>query len=253
MAEERGDGFEAHAAIDGLGRESVAELVRVDPADAGVVRDPADHAADAVAVDGGDVVGEESSGACDVVRVAGLPVGDQVDECRVERDVAVVAELADGDVQGVMVADLDNGICGQVAEFADAHAGACQEQHTEFAERVGFGLGVVHERCHLVVIEKLWEWFGAGWDVAVDDRVAAWCVVELPVDDPVEEHLHHSQALADRVRRQRLTSGEVDVGDALEFERLDVRPIDVGGAANRRVVGDDPDTEPDEGVGDRHD
>ena len=36
VAEQRGDGFEAHAAVDGLGGEGVAELVGVDVADAGL-------------------------------------------------------------------------------------------------------------------------------------------------------------------------------------------------------------------------
>ncbi len=75
-------------------REGVAKLVRVDVADPSVVRDPADHAGNAVAVHGRVGVGEEPSGARDVDSVVGLPFADQVDECRVQRDVAVVAELA---------------------------------------------------------------------------------------------------------------------------------------------------------------
>ncbi len=201
-----------------------------------------------MAVDGGDVVGEESSGPGDVDGVRVLPVGNQVDEFRVQRDVAIVAELADRDVQRVMVADLDDRVCRQVAELADAHPGARQEQHAELAERVGFGLGVVHERRHLVVVQELRERLGSGRDIAVDDRVAARCVVELPVDDAVEEHLHEPEALADCVRCQRLTGREVDVGDALEFERLDVAAADIASASDRRVVNDHPEPEPDERV-----
>lgn len=70
----------------------------MDVTDAGVAGDASDHASDAVPVDVGGVVGEESSGAWDVGGVGGLPVGDQVDEFGVEGDVAVVAEFADGDV-----------------------------------------------------------------------------------------------------------------------------------------------------------
>ena len=201
--------------------------------DAGVLRDPADHAGDAMAVDRGNAVGEQAPGAGDVDGVGLLPVVDQRDQGRVERDVAVVAELADGDVQPVVVADFDDRIGGQVAELTDTHRGPCEQQDAELAERVGFDLGVVHERCHLGVVEELRQRLGAWWDVTADDRVAAGCVVELPVDDPIEEHLEVTQPRPDRVDRQRLTGGVMGVGDQLELERFDVRTTDVGGASNR--------------------
>ncbi len=107
---------------------------------------------------------------------------------------------------------------------------------------------MVHERGHLLVVEELRQRLGAWRDVTADDRVAAGCVVELPVNDPIEEHLEVTQSRPDRVDRQRLTGGVMGVGDQLEFERLDVRTTDVGGASNRRVVLDDPEPEPDERV-----
>ena len=51
VAEQRGDRFEAHAAVDGLGGEGVAQLVGVDVADAGARPTRRDDAADVVAVE----------------------------------------------------------------------------------------------------------------------------------------------------------------------------------------------------------
>ncbi|HVA75733.1 MAG TPA: hypothetical protein VNF71_14330, partial [Acidimicrobiales bacterium] len=51
MPEQGGDGFEAHASVDGLGGQGVAQLVGVDP-DAGVPPDAFDDPADGVPVEG---------------------------------------------------------------------------------------------------------------------------------------------------------------------------------------------------------
>ncbi|MEZ5297620.1 MAG: hypothetical protein R2697_15500 [Ilumatobacteraceae bacterium] len=52
VAQHRSDRFEAHAAVDGLGRERVTELMGVDVADPGCFRDPVQDAGDDVAVEG---------------------------------------------------------------------------------------------------------------------------------------------------------------------------------------------------------
>ena len=96
VSEEGGDRFEAHAAVDRLGGQGVAQLVGVG-ADTGVAGDAAHDASDEVAVEGAAVVGDESMVVADVVEVGGGPGGEQGDEVGVQRDLAVVAELADGD------------------------------------------------------------------------------------------------------------------------------------------------------------
>ena len=66
-------------------------------------------------------VGEEPTGASDVFGVGGGPVGEQRDEVGVERDHAVVAELADRDAEPVaVVADAGHGVSGELAEFGGA-------------------------------------------------------------------------------------------------------------------------------------
>jgi hypothetical protein len=120
VTEQGGDGFEAHAAVDGLGGEGVAELVGVHVVDAGGPADATDDAADLVAVDRPAVVGDEAPVSADVVLVGGGPVGEQVNEVRMQGDVAVVAELAERHAQPVGLADADDGVGGKIAELAGA-------------------------------------------------------------------------------------------------------------------------------------
>ena len=71
------------------------ELVRVDVSDAGRLGGAGDDPGEHAQGQGSAVAGQEQPGA--VVVVPGLPVGEELDQVRVQRDVAVVVELADGD------------------------------------------------------------------------------------------------------------------------------------------------------------
>jgi hypothetical protein len=99
VAEQRSDGVETHAAVDGLGGQGVAELVGGDVADACfdclVVEDLADPVAGEwpVAFDEEPI---RSHAGGTVVRD---PVVEELFELGVQRDVAVAVELADGDAQ----------------------------------------------------------------------------------------------------------------------------------------------------------
>lgn len=59
----------------------------------------------------------------------GEVVGDELDELGVQRDVAVVVELAEGDSQPVCVADAYDGVGLQGAQLPDAQTGAGQKLH----------------------------------------------------------------------------------------------------------------------------
>ncbi len=72
-----------------------------------------------------------------------------------QRDIPVVAEFPDRDMEPVMLTDTNDRIGREVGEFPDPHPGAGQQQHTEFPERVGFDVGLVHELGHVGVIEEL--------------------------------------------------------------------------------------------------
>ncbi len=71
MAEHGGDRFEAHAAVDGLGGEGVAELVGVDVADPGGLRDPVDDAGNDVAIEASAVEDDQSVEVIGAVRAGG--------------------------------------------------------------------------------------------------------------------------------------------------------------------------------------
>ena len=59
MAEHRGNRLEAHAPVDALGREGVAELVRMDVSDPSALRDCGDVAVDGPSVNGLAVVAHD--------------------------------------------------------------------------------------------------------------------------------------------------------------------------------------------------
>jgi hypothetical protein len=73
VAEHGGHRLEAHAAVDGLGGEGVAELVGVDVADPGVAGHAFDDAEDHVAVQRAAVVCDEALVADDVSGVGDAP------------------------------------------------------------------------------------------------------------------------------------------------------------------------------------
>lgn len=83
--------------VDGLGGEGVAELVRGDVADAGVVGDAAEGVGDTQFGDGSAVFEQQSVAAQSDRPVVRDPVVEQGLEVGVEWDVAVIVELADGD------------------------------------------------------------------------------------------------------------------------------------------------------------
>ena len=89
-----------------------------------------DDAVHGVPVERAVVIGDEAALGADVVEVGGGPVGEERDEVGVQRDVAVVAELADRDAEPVAVADLGDGVGGEVAELAGAQAGAGRNSTT---------------------------------------------------------------------------------------------------------------------------
>jgi hypothetical protein len=96
VAEQRCDGFEAHPPVDGLGRQGVAQLVWVDVTDAGALGDGDDVAVHGAAVEGLAVIAfDEPPGPGR--RTDRQPLGDELDQDRVQGHVAVVVEFADGD------------------------------------------------------------------------------------------------------------------------------------------------------------
>ena len=71
-----------------------------------------------------------------------------------QRDVAVVAQLADRHVQPVGGADLHDGIGGEVEELALAQPGAGEKLDGESDERVGVGTGGLQQFGERGVVEE---------------------------------------------------------------------------------------------------
>ena len=165
MAEQRGDRFEGHAPVDALGGEGVAQRVGVDVADAGAAGDGGDVAVDGAAVHGLMVVAfdEQAGGG----RPAPGPVVvDQPDEHRVQRDGAVVVELAERDAQPPGVAEAIHGVVAQPADLADAHPGAGQQFDDQPAPPVRVDGEGGHELGGGGIVEELRERFIGLGDVS---------------------------------------------------------------------------------------
>jgi hypothetical protein len=154
-------------------------------------------------------------------------VGEELDEVGVQGDVAVVAELADRDAQPIGVADLGDGVGGEVAELAGTQPGAGEHLDHEAVAREPVGPGGGHELGGVLVVEELGERFWSGWDVAVEDRVAARRVGPVPFDEPLQEDADHAESLALGVLGQRRTAGSGLSGEP-HLVVLDVSPGDVG-------------------------
>jgi len=96
VPEERGDGFQAHPAVDGLGGQGVPQLVWVDVADTCCDSGCLDSVIDPGGRDRPTPVGEQQRTVLPV-RPVGEPVVDHRLELWVQWDVAVVVKFTDGD------------------------------------------------------------------------------------------------------------------------------------------------------------
>jgi hypothetical protein len=194
MTEQRGDGFEAHAAVDGLGGQGVPQTVGVHAVDPGDGVDAGDDSVHGATVDGDVVVGEEPAGGPDVLGVGSGPVGEQLDDLGMEGDHAVVAELADWDAQPVAVgADAGDSVGGELAGLGGPQAGAGEDLGDKPVTQDGMGARRGHERGGLLVGEELGDRLRAGRDVVVQDRVPSGRVGPVPFDEPLEEDADHPQ------------------------------------------------------------
>ncbi len=73
----------------------------------------------------------------EVVSAARLVVVEQLDELRMERDVAVVVEFADRHAQPVPAVHEHDSVGGEFAELADAKSGAGEHLDHQPPDRIG--------------------------------------------------------------------------------------------------------------------
>jgi hypothetical protein len=127
VPEQRGDGLEPHAAVDGPGGQGVPQPVRVHAGHAGGTADSGDDAADDIPVQRSAVVGDQPLAPADVPEAGCCPGCQERDQLGMQRHVPVVAELAERDPQPVAGADLHDCVGFQAGQLAGPHAGAGQQ------------------------------------------------------------------------------------------------------------------------------
>jgi hypothetical protein len=230
MAEQGGDGLQAHAAVDGLGGQCVAELVGVDVRQPGGGAGPVDHAGDGVPVQWAAVLTGQQQ------RVAGRDVGgavgvDEGDQLGMQRQVAVLAELADRDVQPRPGADQDHGAGREAGVFADPQPGAQQHLHGDAHQHPAVLLGGAQQFRGCGVAEGLGQRAVQAGQVAGEHRHPGRGVVPAPFVAADEEHPQRAEPVRDRGRghgRLVLPGPGCQPG----LERLDMAAGDLGQAGD---------------------
>ena len=145
MSQERSDRFEAHVAVDGLGRERVSELVRGDVSQAGGARSEAHRPVDPGLWNRAATCDEQQSSLGLLTAVLDPLVEEGLDP-RVQRYVSIGVELADRGAQPLTFADLDDGVDGEAEELALAKSGARQHLRADAVEDLG-QLAGCREQC----------------------------------------------------------------------------------------------------------
>jgi hypothetical protein len=158
--------------------------------------------------------------------VGGGPGGEQLDELGVQRDVAVVAELAQRDAQPVPGADPDHRIGVEIGQFTGPHPGAGEQFDHEAVAGVGAGPGGGHQPGGVPVIEELRQRLRFLGDVPGDDRVAGRRAGPVPLDDPLGELAHGPHPLPVRLGGDRLAAA-AGLGGQPHLVVLDVIAADI--------------------------
>ena len=93
--------------------------------------------------------------------------------------------------QDAHVTDEHDSVGVEDAQLAGTQSGAGEDLEDESVEWVDGGAGDAHQPGGVAVVEDLRQRFGAGWDVAADDRVAGGGVGPASFDDAFEGHAQH--------------------------------------------------------------
>jgi hypothetical protein len=196
VAEQGGDGFQAHAAVDRLGGQSMPELVGMDVREAGGGAGPVDHPGDGVPVQRAAVLPRQQQR---VVRsdVGGPVAVDEGDQLGVQRQVAVLAELADRHVQPGPGADEHHRGGLQAGELADPQPGAQQHLDGDPDQHPAVGLGGAQQPGGGGVVEGLGQRVVLAGQVAGEHRHPGRSLVPAPFVDPEEEHPQRAEPVRD--------------------------------------------------------
>ena len=208
----------------------MSELMRGDPADAGGPGGLRDGAVDPVLTDPVSVFDEQVA-ASQGSRAGGEPGVEQVFQLRVQRDVAVAAELPDRHVQPVGGPDLHHRIGGEVEEFALAEPGAGEKFHGEPDERVIVGAGGLEQLGERGIVEEAWQRFIPDGQVTGEDQYPRGDVVAVPFGEPFEAGAQNAQVFGEADRRQGPAASRWPACE-LQFVGLDMGSAQVGDPTN---------------------
>ena len=164
-----------------------------DVADAGGFGNASQRGGHAVATDRSITFEQKAIGAQSAGSVMADPVVEQVLQLRVQRDVAVVVQLADRDPQPVGGSDLDDRVNGQGEQFAAAHAGARQELDDQPGQRVGVGAGGAQQFRRGGVVEEPGQRFVDHRQMAGEHQRPGRRVRVAPLGDPGQEAVQVDQ------------------------------------------------------------
>jgi hypothetical protein len=134
----------------------------------------------------------------------------------------------------VPVTDDGDGVGVEAAHLAGAHPGAGEQFDDEAVARIGGGVGGGHQPGGVVVVEEAGQRFGAGRQIAAEDRVAQRSVGPVPLDDPFEEGTQRPQSLPLGGRREAAV--HAGLGGEPHLVVLDVVAGDGGDGGDLGVV-----------------
>jgi hypothetical protein len=196
MAEHRGDGLQAHPAVDRLGGQRMPELMGMDMAQPGGGAGPVDEPGDGAPVQRAAVFAGQQQ------RVRWIDVGgavavDEGGQVRVQGEVAVLVELADRDVQPWAGADLDHRAGPQGDVLADPQPGAQQHFHGDPHEQPLVGLGGAQQPGRGAVVKGLGQGVVLAGQVAGEHRHPGRGLVPAPLAGADEEHPQRAQPVGE--------------------------------------------------------
>ena len=173
-------------------------------------------------------------------RVAGWDVGgpvtvDEGDQLGVQREVTVLAELADRDMQPRAGADMDDRSGLQAGELADPQPGAQQHLHGDSHESPRVGLRGPEQFRGGGVVEGFGQGVVLAGQVAGEHRHPGRGLAPAPLVDADEEHPQGAEAVRDRGRGHPrfVLSGP---GGQPRLEVLDMAAGDLGQPGDGRVL-----------------
>jgi hypothetical protein len=146
-----------------------------------------DHPGDAVTVQRAAALVGQQQGVLGVDE-RGAVLLDAGDQVRVQRQVPVLAQLADRDVQPRCGPDLNDSVGLQCDVLADPQAGAKEHLDGDAYQHAGVGLGGTKQSGRGRVVERLGQRVVDARQVAEEDGDPGGCLGPVPFLDPDEEH-----------------------------------------------------------------